>query len=187
MPHAILTCLAVAVALLCWGMPAAGGEASAGADAKKAPPPETVACRQGCRCTLLTPDHLRRNMGNHRRNGQVVVLCFWSTTCAPCARELPEMERLARELGPKGVGFYFINQGDDPAEVRDFLAKQAMSLQVVLDPDGKVGAEHAVEALPTVILINPKGKQDRPIVGYQEGDDKALKKRLEELLAPRKP
>jgi thiol-disulfide isomerase/thioredoxin len=186
MSRAVLFRPILAAALLCWGASVAAGDPPGPADTKKAAPPEMVTCRQGGRCALLTPDHLRQNLARDRRSGQVVVLCFWSTSCAPCGKELPEMDRLARELGPKGANFYFINQGDDVADVRDFLAGQAMSLQVVLDPNGKLGTEYAVEALPTVVLISPQGKPDRPIVGYQEGDDRVLKKRLESLLALRK-
>jgi thiol-disulfide isomerase/thioredoxin len=186
MSDALLSRLAVAVVISLLPPAVLSAADQPGAEAKKLPAPETVTCQQGGRCSLLTLDHLRQNVANHRRNGDVLVLCFWSTSCAPCQKELPEMDRLAREFGPKGVRFYFINQGDEPGEVRDFLSKQSLSLQVVLDAGGKVGTEFGVEAVPAVVVINQKWKHDRPLVGYREGDDKTLKKRLEELLAPRK-
>lgn len=35
--------------------------------------------------------------------GQVVVLNFWATWCAPCVEEMPELSDMQTELRPKGV------------------------------------------------------------------------------------
>jgi cytochrome c biogenesis protein CcmG/thiol:disulfide interchange protein DsbE len=36
--------------------------------------------------------------------GQVVILNFWSTTCGPCVRELPELQRVAEASGATVIG-----------------------------------------------------------------------------------
>src|SRR5512145_1806088 len=35
--------------------------------------------------------------------GKVLVLNFWATWCPPCVDELPSLDVMARQLGPKGV------------------------------------------------------------------------------------
>src|SRR5256885_186553 len=34
--------------------------------------------------------------------GKVVLVNLWGTFCVPCRKEMPAMEKLYRELGPKG-------------------------------------------------------------------------------------
>ena len=34
--------------------------------------------------------------------GNVVLVNLWATWCVPCRKEMPAMERLYQELGPKG-------------------------------------------------------------------------------------
>src|SRR3989304_6267295 len=36
-------------------------------------------------------------------DGSVVLLNVWATWCLPCREEMPSIERLYRELGPKGL------------------------------------------------------------------------------------
>ncbi|HEX7545612.1 MAG TPA: TlpA disulfide reductase family protein, partial [Gemmatimonadaceae bacterium] len=35
--------------------------------------------------------------------GQVVLLNLWATWCGPCRYEMPSLEKLHEELGPKGL------------------------------------------------------------------------------------
>src|SRR5689334_14220317 len=41
--------------------------------------------------------------------GKVVLVDFWAEWCEPCRKELPELEKLSREFGGKGVVVVSIN------------------------------------------------------------------------------
>ena len=54
--------------------------------------------------------------------GDVVLLNIWATWCAPCRAEMPSIERLHREFGPRGLKIVAVSV-DDPGQqktVRDF-------------------------------------------------------------------
>jgi thiol-disulfide isomerase/thioredoxin len=76
-----------------------------------------------------TPDGGRLAMASFR--GQPLVLNFWATWCPPCVREMPVLDRFARDFAGRGwrvVGLAADNR--DP--VRAFLARAPVSYAIGL-------------------------------------------------------
>ena len=63
--------------------------------------------------------------------GKPTVLNFWATWCPPCVKEMPELDRFAREFGPRGWQVVGIAV-DSPDPVRDFLKKTPVSFPIGL-------------------------------------------------------
>jgi len=61
--------------------------------------------------------------------GHPLVLNFWATWCPPCVREMPALDRFAREFEP--LGWRVVGLAADSAQpVRDFLARTPVSYAI---------------------------------------------------------
>lgn len=63
--------------------------------------------------------------------GQVLVLNFWASWCAPCREEMPEFDALRTQLRGAGVEFVGIAI-DNPANVARFLQRQPVSYPILI-------------------------------------------------------
>lgn len=68
--------------------------------------------------------------------GQVVLLNVWATWCAPCRVEMPSMEALYREFGPKGLKIVAVNAADPDATdstLKAFAAEYKLTFDILRD------------------------------------------------------
>jgi thiol-disulfide isomerase/thioredoxin len=89
--------------------------------------------------------------------GKVVLLNFWATWCAPCRKEMPDLERLSREFAGRGLVVLAVTD-EKRDEVLAFLAKTPYSFPILLDPRRKVHAGFQVEGIPKSFLFDRAGK-----------------------------
>lgn len=133
--------------------------------------------------TLRTADGGEASLHGALAHGPVLV-SFWALWCAPCLRELPRLDELARETAGR-LSVLAVNE-DRPrsvARVRPYLHSRGLRLIVPLDTSGGVAQEMQVgEALPFLVLYDARGRETYRRVGYHEGDEVALRARVMELL-----
>jgi thiol:disulfide interchange protein DsbD len=90
--------------------------------------------------------------------GKVVVLDFWATYCEPCVREIPGLNKLYRELSPRGLAIVGVDIDQDDAElVKPFLAKHPMDYPVALGTPS-LGTRYGVEGFPATLIFDRSGK-----------------------------
>jgi thiol-disulfide isomerase/thioredoxin len=99
--------------------------------------------------------------------GEVVLLNFWATWCAPCLREMPSLERLqvALEDQPFRVVAVSTDRGG-AAAVKPFLKRLKLDeITVLLDARSRLAADMGLRGLPTTYVLDHKGR----VVGGMEG------------------
>lgn len=89
--------------------------------------------------------------------GQPVVLNLWASWCPPCRREMPTLQT-AQQTVPD-VHFLFVNQGEGPITIRQYLSVEQLQLSnVLLDLGGGVGRHFHSPGLPTTLFFNADGQ-----------------------------
>ncbi len=113
--------------------------------------------------------------------GRPLLVNLWASWCAPCVKELPTLDALARAQQGK-LNVVAISQDDAPhASVVAFLKTHKIA---TLDPyqDPKMGLSGALnaEVLPTSILLDANGKEVWRYVGDQDWTSAAAAKLVAE-------
>lgn len=93
--------------------------------------------------------------------GRPLLVNLWASWCGPCIREMPELERYAREQGANGVQVVGIAL-DDAEAVRAFLQRVPVGYPIALDTPGprdagvRLGNRRGV--LPYSVLVSADGR-----------------------------
>lgn len=88
--------------------------------------------------------------------GKMVFLNFWFTKCAPCIKEIPDLNKLKEKYGDENV-LYFAITYDKTDLVEKFLTYQKMDFIVIPNQQKTIDAI-GINFFPTNILIDQKGK-----------------------------
>jgi peroxiredoxin len=116
--------------------------------------------------------------------GSVVLLNFWATWCPPCIAEMPDLEKLHREL--KEHGFVLVAISIDTGgkkAVAPFWEKTGLTFPSLLDGSGEVATRYGVRSLPTSFLINPRGEIIGRILGPRDWHSEQARTVLRTLLS----
>lgn len=97
--------------------------------------------------------------------GRPLVINLWATWCPPCRREMPVLQQAQHDH--PDITFLFVNQGETPQTVSNFLATTGLNLSHVLfDGGGQLAQKVGSMALPTTLFYNADGR----LVGSHLGE-----------------
>ncbi|MCL7762982.1 TlpA family protein disulfide reductase [Polaribacter sp. Z014] len=112
--------------------------------------------------------------------GKVVVLNFWFTTCPPCKKELPHLNKLKEKFKGKDVVFIAIAL-DDEYKIDTFLKRNPFNYDIV--EDGRwIAEKFDVKAYPSNIIIDKKGNYQFYKIGYKSNITEAMSYTIEKYL-----
>jgi thiol-disulfide isomerase/thioredoxin len=101
--------------------------------------------------------------------GNVVVVNFWASWCAPCRGEAPALQKLYQEHKGKGVEFVGIDIKDSGKEAaRAFERTFKVGYPSIYDPDGQVTLAFRVippSAVPSTLILDRRGRVAARIIG----------------------
>ena len=137
------------------------------------------------------PDFSLRDVNNAAQTlsqykGKVVLLNFWATWCGPCQVEMPHLQAMYKELGPKGLVVLGISADSarDASKVKPLVMAKGLTYPVLLDPQTTVVAQYnPSKTLPYNVVVDRGGNIVSVHSGYNPGDEVTLKAELEKLLA----
>lgn len=107
--------------------------------------------------------------------GRVVLLNLWATWCAPCRKEMPDLDKLQAELGSDRFEVVAISVDRSGVNgAKKFLAEVGVAkLGLYADPTAKLASELKVLGLPATLLIDAEGREVGRLLGPAEwaGED----------------
>lgn len=123
--------------------------------------------------------------------GEIVVLHFWATWCAPCLEELPEWIELARSFEGRPIRWVAVSLDQSWSKAGEFLKPEKTPKNVVsvLDTESKVPELYGSFQFPETYLIAPDLKILSKWVGPQEwgsGQMKELFSKVAEAIESRR-
>ncbi len=115
--------------------------------------------------------------------GKVIVLNFWFTGCAPCIKEIPELNELVKKFQPEKIVFLSLAMGDDAEKIRKFLEKREFSYHHIPHLDAQnVIKRYGIMGFPTHVVMNGKRKVTYVAMGYSPTTVTALSDEIQRLI-----
>lgn len=117
--------------------------------------------------------------------GKPMLVNLWATWCAPCVAEMPTLDAIAAQYGPKGLAVLTISQDNQGEKaVKPFFAKHDLPhLKGWTDPDNRLGLGYGLGMLPSTILYDAQGKEMVRVVGAMDWHSKEARALLEAAMA----
>ena len=89
--------------------------------------------------------------------GQVVILNFWATWCAPCREEIPDFIELQKEFRDQGVLFAGLSLDKEGwSKVRPYAQKMDINYPVMVASREVRSQYGPIRAVPTTLIINKR-------------------------------
>lgn len=120
--------------------------------------------------------------------GEIIVVNFWASWCAPCRTELPILNRWHQAWAGRGARVVAISIDKESRRARSFAEKANLSMTVLHDgPDGLAKTLN-LPSLPCTFLLDREGNVVSVVRTSTLKDLDALEQKVEFLLAmPKKP
>jgi thiol-disulfide isomerase/thioredoxin len=117
--------------------------------------------------------------------GQVVLLNIWATWCGPCRAEMPSIEQLHREYGPRGLKVVAVSV-DDPgqqANVRKFARELGLTFEILQDPTHDIQRAYQTTGVPETFVLGKDGVIRKKIIGATDWSSQGTRALVAQLLA----
>lgn len=116
--------------------------------------------------------------------GQVLLVDFWASWCAPCKASFPSLAKIHADYAARGVVVLGVSVDQSAGGYTAFLKKHTPPFATVRDAAQKLVATVKVPTMPTSYVIGRDGRISAIHTGYHgEESDQALRAALNTALA----
>ena len=112
--------------------------------------------------------------------GNLVLLNFWATWCAPCKEEMPSLDKLQKNQNLKNLKIFPINVGRENLEksLKFFENLNIKNLNIYFDAPVTLAKKLQLRGIPTTLLINKDGFEFARIIGSIDFENESFLKWL---------
>jgi len=137
--------------------------------------------------SLISPSFTLQDMAGKSHNlknyrGQVILVQFWASYCAPCRTEMPSMNNLQKKLKQKPFNILAINMAEEKADITRFVADVKPAFTILHDVDARVLQQWKVFAAPASFLLDKNGEVKFVLYGAVEWDSADIIKTITQLM-----
>lgn len=116
-------------------------------------------------------DQYGQKVAAARVEGQWLLINYWADWCAPCRKEIPQLNLLADQLKDQGVSVFGINydglQGD---ALQSAIRELDIHFSVLVEDPAKRLQLPRSEVLPVTFIVDPQGKLREQLLGEQTAE-----------------
>ena len=107
--------------------------------------------------------------------GEVVLLNLWATWCAPCEREMPDMQRLHELLGPEGLKIVAVSvDAAAPGQVLAWAQERGLTFDILHDRSGRTERAYQTTGLPESFILDRDGVIIRKEISARKWDSETF-------------
>ena len=116
----------------------------------------------------------QKNLNLNDFKGNLVILNFWATWCAPCKEEMPSLDNLQSNSNLDNLKIFPINIGQENISKSKLFFKQLniQNLDIYIDSSITLAKKFGLRGVPTTILFNKQGKEFARIMGSIDFNNK---------------
>ena len=115
--------------------------------------------------TILDDQNNQLNLSDYK--GNILLLNFWATWCAPCKEEMPSLDLLKSNKDLNNLKIFPVNVGQDNVKKakKFFDDINIKNLNLYFDENINLTKKFALRGIPTSILLNKNGKEFARVIG----------------------
>ncbi len=118
--------------------------------------------------------------------GRVTVISFWATWCIPCKKEIKNISNVL-PTWKKEVDFDYATVSIDEVRAegiaRTYAISQGWNFPYYIDPNSDLKRSLNFQNVPFTLIIDKNGKIAFSHIGYEEGGEAEILKKIKELAA----
>jgi len=114
--------------------------------------------------------------------GEVVMINFWASWCAPCRQEMPLLDELYSQYQPMGFTILGVNVEEDSSKAKKLLGELPVSFPILFDNKSDVSKLYNVVAMPSTVMVDRNGNVRYLHQGYKPGYEDIYQQQIRELI-----